>query len=527
MKIAIPVLAIYVLALTRIASAEQNCTDSATSEAILDHHSIYIDRKGRLVDEARVIEKQQGARKSTYQVEKAYAQRIIAHFDAERLKNPQLELTIVIHGGLNRFENSKCRAVRLAPHMLEDGQYAVFIGWNSGPFTNYNDHLFRTRKGEHTLSQAIPTSPLVLLEDIIRSLVHIPEAWYRQIRDPIVVSRKFYADVERDSKRRREKLDQIGFNVKDEEPDTGVGGTYWSILNPVQFLTAPLVDGFGSGAWDAMLRRTDLVLSKPEAFEGRIPVTKPEEIDKSNRGNGYAAQMPAEPSDDEFYADTAATTFLALFHTRHQCSSQPGECVKINLIGHSMGTIVANAILARHPRLNVHNVVFMGAAARIKDMENVLVPWMRQGGHDEARFYNLSIDPYREISENGYYDFIPRGSLLHWIDNIFGEINSFKDRTSGSWWNITRTAADVFPRDGDDGKQLRRRVYLTRFPIGGDEKGPQTHGEFDDYCFWRTDFWTAAGPFAKFPDCAATAAIQPVPAEPTLDSLFDTPRKRR
>jgi pimeloyl-ACP methyl ester carboxylesterase len=249
------------------------------------------------------------------------------------------------------------------------------------------------------------------------------------------------------------------------------------------------VDGLGSGAWDAMLRRTDLVLSKPDAFEGRIPASKPEELDDSMRGKANGV-----PSDDEFYADTAVTTFLVLLQQRFPDA-------KINLVGHSMGAIVANSILARHPRLPIQNVVYMGAAARIKDVESVLVPWMRHQGHEQARFYNLSLDPYREISENEFYDFIPRGSLLHWIDNIFGEVNSFKDRTSGSWWNIARTAADVFPRDGQDGRDLRKRVFLTRFPIGDATKGPQEHGEFDDFCFWQRDFWLARQPLKNFPEC--------------------------
>jgi hypothetical protein len=122
---------------------------------------------------------------------------------------------------------------------------------------------------------------------------------------------------------------------------------------------------------------------------------------------------------------------------------------------------------------------------------------MRRPGNDLSRFYNLSLDPYREIGENEFYDFVPRGSLLHWIDNIFGQVNSFKDRSAGGWWNIVRTAEDVFP------EPVRTRVWLTRFPIGGPEMGPQEHGGFDAYCFWRPSYWQAHTPLLRYPACAA------------------------
>ena len=184
-----------------------------------------------------------------------------------------------------------------------------------------------------------------------------------------------------------------------------------------------------------------------------------------------------------------------MFLQRWVSQVQP-QGVTVNLIGHSMGAIVVTNILARHPRLLADNVVFMGGAARIKDVENVLVPWLANPLHAQARFYNLSLDPYNELAERGFYDSVPRGSLLNWIDGIFGEVNSFKDRTVGGWWNITRTAEDVFRVHGMKPK-LAERVTLKRFAIG-DDQGPQVHGAFDDYCFWQPAFWADVAPPRKF-----------------------------
>lgn len=69
----------------------------------------------------------------------------------------------------------------------------------------------------------------------------------------------------------------------------------------------------------------------------------------------------------------------------------------MELIGHSMGTIVAVNILARHAELRIDNLVFMGAAARIKEVENAVAPWLQR--NPNSQFWNLSLDPYREMGE--------------------------------------------------------------------------------------------------------------------------------
>ncbi|WP_417787882.1 alpha/beta fold hydrolase [Stutzerimonas xanthomarina] len=446
-------------------------------------HTLYIDRNGNLLDPVSgnlVVDSKNHI--IVHREEQRYSSRILENFKDMQKKNPSLRLTLFVHGGLNEFKTATRRSKELTADMLLDGQYPVFICWDSGPFTNYFDHLFRIRKGLNRPVAGALSSPIVLVEDAARSLARFPAAAYKQVADPLTVAKSINTVDEYNYQIRSRALADLGFSVHSEAPFVGVRNSYWTVFNPVKFITGPFVDGLGSGSWNSMLRRADLVLTKKQAYEGQLPESK------------SAKTEPAE--EQPRYADTAATKFLRSWTAESALSD-----VKVDLIGHSMGTIVSADILVRHPELNVKNLVFMGAAAKVKDIENIVVPWMQRPAQADAVFFNLSLDPYREISENTFYDFLPRGSLLNWIDFTFGSVNSYKDRTAGSWWNIVRTAEDIFPGSSSQ-KQLRRRVHLTRFGIGGAEEGPQKHGDFGDYCFWRQDFWLNKKPQVKFPLCA-------------------------
>lgn len=460
-------------------------------------HTIYISRFGDVVriEDARRernnikrktdCANQPSGRKEA--CEEQYARDIIENF--VRLNSGRekpLTLTVHIHGGLNAFTDATSRSDRFTPEMLADGTYPVFFAWHSGAISNYWDHLWRVKKGQESKVFGPLTIPFVLAEDTTRSISRIPYSTYKVVNDPLVVMKSVYSDDERAFqtavdllRNERNVPDKKAINIHDDGPKVGVGNSYWTVLNPVKLVTAPAVDGFGTGIWKQLLRRTDLVLTKSKAFDG----TRLKE-------------------QSTFPADSATTRFLKMWKEDKRV-----QHIQINLIGHSMGAIIATNVLARHPELNISNVVFMGGAARVKDVEAVVVPWLRQ--RPQNQFFNLSLDPYRELGENFFYDFAPRGSLLNWIDFIFGDVNSFKDRTIGSWWNVIRAADDIFV------PQVRSQVHLVRFPIGGEKMGPQEHGDFSDYCFWQPRFWVGQ-PFlqlqkhdvAKSPHCSSAPAAR-------------------
>ncbi|MHC8326249.1 alpha/beta hydrolase family protein [Pseudomonas sp. LB1P83] len=468
--------------LLMIAGCASQQTARAPDPQSAKFHTIYIDGYGNLLD-PRTGEPiaTSSDPKAIHDEEALYANAILTDFKKHKSENPKLKLVLFIHGGLNEFEAATRRATQYTALMMKDDLYPVFIGWDSGFMTNYWDHLVKIRKGLNRPILGPISAPFVLLEDVGRSIVRIPSSMFKEVTDPLVVTKSVHTEAEVDYQARAKLLKAEGFAVINRPPYVGVGSDYYTVWNPIKVLAAPFVDGFGTGSWDGMLRRTDLVLSKSSAFEGDM-----------------AGEADSIKLDAPRYADTAVTTFLKRYEADPSLKGS-----EIDLIGHSMGAIVAVNVLARHGDLNIRNLVFMGAAAKIKDLENVVSPWLQV--HKSAQFWNLSLDPYREIGENTFYDFAPRGSLLNWIDFTFGEVNSYKDRTAGSWWNITRLAEDVFPLQNGT-VSLRARVHLTRFPIGEKCQWPQKHGEFDDYFFWKEAFWQAQPKRFVGEECSALFA---------------------
>lgn len=429
-----------------------------------DLHSLYINQYGNLVKtEGEIVDDAE---------EGEYLDRIFTNLRNHKQPGVPLKLTFFVHGGLNTFESASRRPGLFSKDMLCEGYYPIFISWNSGFPTNYLDHLARIRKGESSLGLGIPTAPFVFVEDAARSVAHAPGAIYKEIEGPFKVAIWRTTKEERFAAQRKASLERNSqIHLINNLPTRGVGGSYWSVLNPVKLITAPFVDGLGKGSWNAMLRRTDLVLSKSAAFEGDL---------SQYRDPSTQKYPPLKP-----VADTAVAKFIQRWSA--DSGLNDGSAL---LIGHSMGTIIANNILNRYPEMRFQRVVYMGAAASIKGVEHAVVPWLHREAGGE--FYNLSLDPYRELSERYWYDIAPRGSLLNWIDYIYGDVYSFHDRTAGSWWNMLRMAEEIFPSG------VQNRVYLTRFPIGYEEQGPQVHGDFSEYPFWRESFWKAVFPLQKF-----------------------------
>ena len=403
-------------------------------------YQIYIDEDGHLLNPAsqEIV---------PIHEEAGYVSNILENF--ERLNRSRegadLVLTLFIHGGLNTFDAATERVTLFKDKMIKDGRYPLFVSWNSGPLTNYKDHLIRNRRGISSPFLGLISSPFVFLEDSLRAIARIPASTYNVVFGQNTIRKSSDTKEKRAAAASIQELEMLPINLQVGRRGETTAGDWWSVWNPTKLVTAPIIDGLGTGAWSSMLRRADLVLRKDSGFNG-------------------------EPKST---AHTAVAKFLTAYEQKF---GRQG----IDLIGHSMGAIIANNIISRNQDLNFNNIVFMGAACRIKDLEYVVVPYLKK--NESTKFYNLSIHTYRELSENAFYDFVPRGSLLVWIDQTFGAINSFSDRTAGYWYNIVRAAKNVFKEPS-----VMRRVYLTEFAMDGDV--PKKHGEFDEFNFWQESFW--------------------------------------
>lgn len=406
------------------------------NEDKLKHHLIYINKDGELID--------------------PYSKKVIKNSNEyinelfDTYKNSKKEkITIFIHGGLNTFQNATGKANQILRNYKDENEenYIVLIGWQAGPFTNYLDHLFFVRGGERRRVLGPLTSPFILVEDTARSVAHAPrataEALLAQSSVPIRFESKeedaYYTNIA--NLKNMPENERINIHTTGETRGLNYKNIS-SLANPLKFVAAPFVDGFGHGTWNSLSRRTELLITKDTAFTR-----------KEN-------------------AKTALEKFLDKVD---QESTKP----EITLIGHSMGSMVANNIIIRKPKLNYTNIVYMGAAASLKDVESNVVPILLKNGN--AQFFNLSLDPYRELSESKAFGSVPRGSLLIWIDTYLTTVKSFTDRTSGSWFNMVRAADTIFP------DTVKKRVHLTKFGFGA---GPQKHGEFDEYQFWKHGYWT-------------------------------------
>jgi pimeloyl-ACP methyl ester carboxylesterase len=162
----------------------------------------------------------------------------------------------------------------------------------------------------------------------------------------------------------------------------------------------------------------------------------------------------------------------------------------VDVFAHSMGAIVMNEAYRNFPDLRVRNLVYMAAACTIRDF---LVGPTKHLDSSHTEFYNLCLHPRNEIDEVEGYGIPVRGSLLTWIDEFFESPASFGDRTLGNLQNAV-IAYRLLPQT--------RRIHMKAFGINQNKKeyppgfsaGPQKHGDFGDFEFWKPNYWSPTVP---------------------------------
>jgi pimeloyl-ACP methyl ester carboxylesterase len=399
------------------------------------------------------------------------------------------KILLFIHGGLNNIADSTKRVNEVNGRIREEAPclYPIFLNWDSGLAGSLLDHWFLVRQGMEWPKTGWLASPFELAADFGRGLVRAPLTWGGQLMSdasslPVYSSpdEKMVNDVYK-----RARLPDSPFHTRIEKgnletprPDgvqysaghkfasriALVEGVVWYVATLIpQYVISPLVDGFGTPAWDNQLRRASTIFDRPGDFDTRLkPGTSPNEIIGPTKRNG------------------ALSIFMAAL--RDELKTASLDNFEFVVVAHSMGTIIANKIITEYPELPYSRIVYMAGADSIRNTYDAVIPHLLRTGAADTKFYNLTLHPDREKVEMNAIGFAPRGSLLVWIDSYFTTPPTQLDRTVGAWDNIIPTI-NLIP------DQVRNRFFIKSFDY--DTTGCiRKHGDFGDEKFWTEDFWT-------------------------------------
>jgi pimeloyl-ACP methyl ester carboxylesterase len=441
------------------------------------------------------------------------------------------KILIFVHGGLNAKAQGIAHFRANYQEILSGDYYPVFIVWPSGLGETYVEHLVSVRQGvkaetsgEKTFSYL--TVPFVFFADLGRAITRLPlvdaTSWRSDVETVTPIrdreggaAVRQYQDLVRDNYNIA-----IGDDYSRRSDRFGRGVSYW-LTFPLKAIDASFIDGFGTVAWDDMLRRTQEVypsksdvgtLARTESL--LADATRPESVTTSAQKT-TKTMSAHQQRRAEHYAGAGVPAFLEMLADAQSKDAN----LEVTGVGHSMGTIILNRVLA-DTDVKFKNIVYMGAACSIADFSSSALPYIRE--HTNAQFYNLSLHPVAEAGEWNALDLVPRGSLLVWIDNFLSNPVTEQERTMGRWRNLFRgspTGEPIIRRffDGPDQASLKQRLHFEGFSVGFGDKtqirdikfqwnenpnlkdrkercdNPLSHGEFSEMPYWSSDFWWRPG----------------------------------
>ncbi len=470
-----------VLALTLIVTA------CAPLGPVPSENIVMFDRKGQSIDPREAIGRDPTGRvkegpyasapKLTHDAETAHWDEVIRSMREESpVRDGRRQVLVSVHGGLNTQRGSVGRAVRLAADEdLASAYYPVFVNWQSSLVSSYGEHVLLIRQGEEP-GWAVLAAPVYFAVDVGRAILRAPFVWAKQLDGA-------YRTLPWVGPRHRvdERLELIGEDgtLRGIEVSAGedrrqegakgkldnlLAGTSYLVLLPVRMATTPLLDAFGTSAWDNMLRRTELLFVSQREFEKEGP------DDHRPQGGLYR--------------------FLRRLD--QEVASDPGGW-EFTLVGHSMGAIVLNEMIRRtgpegdFPHLAYSKIIYMAAACSVRDFEQSVIPYLRD--NPASQFYLLTLHHKSEEAERTdllvpYLDPANRGTLLVWIDDFLGRPRTPQDGTLGRFVNFLR-AEHLIPDD------VRGQIHVKEFDAGvaAAATSPRRHGEFDGFQFWKPEFY--------------------------------------
>lgn len=437
----------------------------------------------------------------------------------ERMAEP-LRLAFYFNGGLSSPTEARNTAAASWRQAEADGVFPIYMIWPTGGFESWWEDTTRVRNGRHLSSPNHVTSGFRILGDLLTGIGRTPDTWIGSFQEFAASgfghgSRDFMlrpADEDMrvlsgtiTAERNLVFNDDVDASSGSAGPTTlaegPLGLAHFAVTSPFRALSTPLVVGFGQAMWENMGRRTRTSIHQV----GEYPLTDldPDErarwmrdLEDFPRGTGGFARyfqwlescVAGRPTID-------GSAECPLDDLPEKLAMAPGEAdprelladARIDMIGHSMGTIVVNGLLEAFPRLPYENIVFMGGAATIDDSVDALAPVLRMAPGC-TRFFNLSLHPMNEARESSSGGLAVSGSMLVWVDEMFERPKTLPDRTIGQWRNV-RMVKPALPRDLQ--RLMLFKVFDRHAGDPPDSSNPLYHGAFNDegVPFWRPPFW--------------------------------------
>lgn len=418
-------------------------------------------------------------------------------------KIKEARLLLYVHGGLNFYRNTDERMENGLKRIKSDTQdwtYPVYVSWPSHIPGTQAERYFDIREGRDTAWwSALPSIPFVLFEDILTAVGKAPaNLWYQFTNDKDryvsgsnnnllsnvwteaeyqfgthfeidnVISNKYYAESKGNISMNRSIYCNAGvWNNTESFVEAGLFFVRW----PIGVLWNGVIAG---NSWDIMKRRARAIA---------YPI----------------GEVNEQAREEELRGEKLGYLFEQLFEMEKHFKSEFNTEIDFNitLIGHSMGSIVLNNLLARYQSefeatTMLDSIVYMGAAANIADTL-AIIPDILKNNPNGLSFHNLTLNRVAEVAENHYY-ISSNGSLLVSIDKFHDAPEHHLLRTVGSEVNVQSSltaitkAFEQAPSEHLKPKEKQDRVIFKAYNKYNDEI-PYTHGDFDDIDYWKPSEW--------------------------------------
>lgn len=494
-----------------------------------ENHIISIDKRGNHIP--ITFKSIPGSNKCEFKFEESQSNNPRDLADAQiakvlnALKNSNKDPFIFIHGGLNNYNVSLGRVLKDTKNIINDGQYfPIFVIWPSGIET-YGDSLKSYFQGEWDRSLDSSMFPFKLATDAMVIPARLMANYATSFR--LTVNSYCLSENTRDSwlpipcrniDRENTKdfyltndpcekdAEEIpGFHcIKEREEDAYPAFDFRDAITlPAKLLTVPIADPITKRGWNSMNARI--------RFAFRTPCP-----------------------GDTFTKGDCEPGFVYQFFKAYQKELNKTD-KGITVFGHSMGAILAGEIIREFSDLNYEHVIFGGAAISLREFKNTVEAVLKEKEkksseysevireleslkndipasekldgtiayfkllkerHKPFKFFNLSLHPFADSTEDNVKGLMPNGSLLEWIDLQIENPADVLDRTLGKWANITPVL--VKQKDSEDHSDeyfnydLLKHNYMHFSRFGLNKGQPWRHGHFGDsgcFKYWKSDNW--------------------------------------